>query len=153
MLFQTICRSCRVCNVVMTQNISNLYAVMGGDKSKALVDSIAGTLNTKIFHSNSDNVTNVWMADHIGKARQLLCNSSISHSGHGPISSAFGYSRANTNSGVSEVYEYEVQPSAATELRNGGPANKWEVDAIVCCNGMCFHATGRPYLFCTFKQK
>jgi hypothetical protein len=154
MLFQTICRSCRVCNVLMTQNISNLYAVMGGgEKSKSMVDSIAGTLNTKIFHSNSDSVTNLWMADHVGRDRQLLCNSSISQPWDNSISSALGFTRSNINSGVSEVYEYEVQPSAATELRNGGPANRWEVDAIVCCSGMCFHATGRPYLFCIFKQK
>lgn len=153
-MFQSICRSCRVCNVLMTQNISNLYAVMGGgDKSKSLVDSLAGTLNTKIFHSNSDNVTNVWMADHIGRDLQVLCNSSISHPGGGPFSSALGYSHATVNSGVTETYEYLVQPSAATELRNGGPSNQWEVDAIVCCNGVCFHATGKPYLFCTFKQK
>ena len=39
MMFQTPCRSHRVSNVVMTQNVSNLYAVMGGgDKSKAIVD-------------------------------------------------------------------------------------------------------------------
>ena len=153
MMFQTICRSYRVCNVLLTQNISNLYAVMSGDKGKAMVDSLAGTLNTKIFHSNSDNVTNVWMADHIGRDLQVLCNSTISHPGGGPFSVALGYSHATVNSGVTETFEYLVQPSAATELRNGGPANAWEVDAIVCINGVCFHATGKPYLFCTFKQK
>lgn len=154
MMFQTICRSYRVCNVLLTQNISNLYAVMGGgDKSKAMVDSLAGTLNTKIFHSNSDNVTNLWMADHIGRAPQFVCNANISHAWCDPVTSVLGLGQSNITSGVSEIYEYEVQPTAAMTLRNGGPANKWEVDAIVCCNGLCFHATGRPYLFCTFKQR
>jgi hypothetical protein len=154
MMFQTICRSSRVCNILLTQNISNLYAVMGGgDKSKALVDSLAGTLNTKIFHSNSDNVTNVWMSDHIGRSLQMVCNANISHPNQKPVASAFGFGQSNITSGVSEIYEYEVQPAEATTLRNGGPTNNYEVDAIVFCNGMCFHATGRPYLFCKFKQK
>ena len=154
MMFQTICRSYRVCNVLLTQNVSNLYAVMGGgDKSKSLVDSLAGTLNTKIFHSNSDNVTNVWMADHIGRSVQMVCNANISHPSRNAVASAFGFGQSNITSGVSEIYEYEVQPSVATALKNGGPANHWEVQAILFCNGMCFHATGRPYLFCTFKQK
>jgi hypothetical protein len=154
MMFQTICRSCRVCNVLMTQNISNLYAVMGGgDKSKALVDSLAGTLNTKIFHSNSDNVTNLWMADHIGRDRQLVCNSSMSQPSGNPFASALGLGQSNVNSGVSEVFEYLVPPLEATTLRNGGPAHNWEVDAIVARNGMCFRTTGHNFLFCTFKQK
>jgi hypothetical protein len=154
MMFQTICRSYRVCNVLLTQNVSNLYAVMGGgDKSKALVDSLAGTLNTKIFHSNADNNTNVWMADHIGRSLQMVCNANISHPPGGTSSSVLGFGQSNITSGVSEIYEYEVQPSVATSLRNGGPANRWQVEAIVFCSGMCFHATGRPYLFCTFRQK
>ncbi len=153
MLFQTTCRSYRVANVLMTQNISNLYAVMGGEKSKSLVDSLAGTLNTKIFHSNSDNVTNIWMADHIGRSLQMVCNSNISHPGASAFGSPSWRGQSNITSGVSEIYEYEVNPSEAMTLRNGGPANKWEVHGIVCINGVCFHATGRPYQFCTFKQK
>jgi type IV secretory pathway TraG/TraD family ATPase VirD4 len=154
MMFQTICRSYRVCNVLMTQNISNLYAVTGGgDKSRALVDSLAGTLNTKIFHSNSDSVTNTWMSDHLGKSLQMVCNANISHPSGDLVASALGFGQSNITSGVSEIEMYEVQPSAATALKNGGPANNWEVDAILVCNGMCFHATSRPYLFCTFKQK
>jgi len=153
MMFQTICRSNRVCNFLLTQNISNLYAVMGGEKSKAVVDSLAGTLNTKIFHSNSDSVTNLWMAEHVGKSLQTLCNANISHNGGGPLSSSLGLRQSNVTSGVSESYEYEIQPAEALTWRVGGPGNRWEVQTLVCCNGVCFYATGRPYLLCTFKQK
>jgi type IV secretory pathway TraG/TraD family ATPase VirD4 len=154
MMFQTTCRSYRVCNVVMTQNVSNFYAVMsGGDKSKALVDSLFGTLNTKIFHCNGDSVTNQWMSEQIGRSLQLVCNSNISHQSSSLLSSGMGFSPANITAGVSQIYEYEIQPATATTLRTGGPANRWEVDAIVFGAGMCFHATGRPYLFATFRQK
>jgi hypothetical protein len=93
------------------------------------------------------------MADHLGKSLQMVCNANISHPSGDPVASAFGFGKSNITSGVSETEMYEVQPSAATVLKNGGPANNWEVQAILFCNGMCFHATGRPYLFCTFKQK
>ena len=154
MIFQTTCRSYRVCNVVMTQNISNFYAVMGGgDKSKAIVDSLLGTLNTKIFHCNGDSVTNQWMAEQIGRSLQLVCNSNISHQSANLMSSGMGFSPTNITSGVSQVYEYAIQPATATTLRTGGPANRGVVDAIVFSSGMCFAATGQPYLFATFKQK
>jgi TraM recognition site of TraD and TraG len=154
MMFQTTCRSYRVCNVVMTQNISNFYAVMGGgEKSKAIVDSLLGTLNTKIFHCNGDSVTNQWMAEQIGRSLQTVCNSNISHQSPNLISSGMGFSPTNITSGVSQLYEWEVQPGTATTLRTGGPANHYEVEAIVFSSGMCFAATGRPYLFATFKQK
>jgi len=114
---------------------------------------LLGTLNTKIFHCNGDAVTNSWMSEQIGRSLQLVCNSNISHQSSGLIATGIGASPTNVTSGVSQIYEYEIQPSVATTLRTGGPANNWEVDAIVFSAGLCAHATGRPFLFATFKQK
>jgi type IV secretory pathway TraG/TraD family ATPase VirD4 len=154
MLFQSTCRSYKVSNVLLTQNISNFYATMGnGQKSEALVNSLFGNLNTRIFHANGDFNTNEWMAKTIGRTRVLLANASTSHEPTDSVSAMFGTGPSRTSSGVSEAFEFEVSPSVCTAFRTGGPANRWLVDSIIFSNGSCFHATGRPYLFCTFSQK
>jgi hypothetical protein len=154
MQFQTTCRAARAATVLLSQNLSNYYAVLGGtDKGKAVADSLLGNLNLKIFHASGDHVTNEWMASMIGRSRQLVCSSNISRDPTDPISSSLGIGTSHNSSGVSEIFEFEVQPSACTTLRTGGPANHWLVDSIIFSNGSCFNATGRPYLFCTFSQK
>jgi type IV secretory pathway TraG/TraD family ATPase VirD4 len=154
MIFQSTCRSLKVSNVVMTQNISSFYATMGNPKkSEALVDSLFGNLNTKIFHANGDHVTNEWMAKTIGRSRQLVSNSNNSHDATDPFSAAMGIGTSHNSAGVSEIFEFEVQPSVCTTLRTGGPANHWLVDSVIFSSGSRFKATDRPYLFCTFSQK
>jgi hypothetical protein len=154
MMFQSTCRSYKVSNVVLTQNISNFYATMGnGQKSEALVNSLFGNLNTRIFHANGDFNTNEWMAKTIGRTRQLVASANTSHEPTDSVSAMFGIGPSRTSSGVSEIFEFEVQPSVCTKFRTGGPANRWLVDSIIFSNGSCFHATGRPYLFCTFSQR
>jgi type IV secretory pathway TraG/TraD family ATPase VirD4 len=154
-MFQSICRSFKVSTVVLTQNISSFYATMGNPQtSKALVDSLFGNLNTKIFHANGDSVTNIWAADVIGKTPQLLINASRS----AQASNYFGgYAETGQSSqhsaGVSEAYEYEIPPSAFTSLRTGGSANNCIVDAIVFSLGPGFRATGRQYMRCAFSQR
>lgn len=48
---------------------------------KAEVDALLGNLSTKIFHSNSDKVTNEWAAETIGKSWQLRTSINEGHSG------------------------------------------------------------------------
>ncbi len=51
MQFQTTCRSSRVATVYLTQNISNMYAALGGsDQGENQANSLFANLNTKIFH-------------------------------------------------------------------------------------------------------
>jgi hypothetical protein len=149
--FQTTCRAARVSTVLLSQNLSNYYAVLGGgEKGKALADSMLGNLNTRIFHANGDSVTNEWAASMIGRSRQYMVNVSNSHDAH--VLESF-HGRSQSTGGVSEIFEYTVQPSAFTKLRTGGPANKYLIDSIIFSNGACFHATGRPHLSCAFSQK
>jgi hypothetical protein len=93
------------------------------------------------------------MAAMIGRSRQLVANSNSSRDPTDSFSNALGIGTWNTSAGVSEVFEFEVQPSVCTMLRTGGPSNHWLVDSIIFSNGSCFHATGHPYLFYTFSQK
>ncbi|MBE7508551.1 MAG: TraM recognition domain-containing protein [Planctomycetia bacterium] len=158
MQFQTTCRSARVATVNLTQNVSNVYAALGGgDKGRAEADSLFANLNTKIFHANGDPVTNEWAASLIGRARQFLASGNSSYDNDHRWAAAVGLDwldgGGSTSAGFSETFEYEVQPREFTRLRTGGPANGWIVDGIVFQNGRTFAASGRTWLKTAFRQR
>jgi len=152
--FLSTCRSSRVATVYLTQNLSNLYAALGGrQKAEAEVDSLCGNFCTKIFHANGDSLTNKWAAEAIGRSRQFLVNASNSQQTGGWLAGYSGYVQGpNTSAGVTEHIDFEVEPSAFTRLRTGGPANKRYVDAIVVKNEP-FPDTRRTWRLATFRQK
>lgn len=155
MQFQTTARASRVATVYLSQNVSNFYAALGGnEKGKAEATSLFANLNTKIFHAQADPVTNEWAASLIGRTRQFFANGNNSYTPDDYLSSMMGMAPAgHTSAGFSESMEYELQPSAFTQLRPGGIANKGWIDAVVFQNGRLFHGTGRPWLPVTFKQR
>jgi hypothetical protein len=144
-----------VATVMLTQNISNVYAALGGgEQGKAESDSIFANLNTKIFHANSDPVTNDWAASIIGRSRQFFTNSSANYQPFDWLAtSSWAQPRPHTTAGVSEQIEFEVQPRAFTTLRKGGPANRLEVDALVFQGGRRFAHSGKTWLPVTFNQQ
>lgn len=153
MQFQTTARSSRVATVLLTQNLSNVYAALGGgERGKAEADSLTGNLNTKIFHANGDPTTNEWAATLIGRTRQFLVNGGSSYQSEELLSFPSMRSQPTVNAGVSEAFEYEVQPSAFTALRRGGHASGGEVDAIIFQGGRRFRANGRSWIRRTFRQ-
>jgi hypothetical protein len=155
MQFQTTCRAARVATVLLSQNVSNFYAALGGsEKGKAEATSLFANLNTKVFHAQADPVTNEWAASLMGRTRQMFANGNTSYSPDDYTSSMMGFSPAgNTSAGFSESMEFEVQPSVFTQLRTGGLGYKGMIDAIVFQNGRRFHETGRTWLPVTFTQK
>ncbi|MCA9639499.1 MAG: TraM recognition domain-containing protein, partial [Myxococcales bacterium] len=153
--FATTCRGARVALVYLTQNCSNFVAALGGsDKGRAETDSLFANLNTKILHANGDPVTNQWAATLIGRTRQHFANSSASHGGSEWVASALGFGQPGQQSaGMSESYEFAVQPGSFSELRTGGPENSWQVDAVLFQSGKTMSATGRPWMPVTFDQR
>ncbi len=154
MHFLATCRSARVATVLLSQNVSNFYAALGGGEAgRAHADSIFANLNTKVLHANGDSVTNEWAASLIGKARQLFMNAGSSQeddlfnavTGFGPGSRG--------NAGVSEQLDYEVPPSTFTRLRTGGEVNDRYVDSVVFRSGRPFASTGRNWLLSTMRQQ
>ena len=113
MMFQTTCRSARVATVLLSQNVSNFYAALGGnEKGNAEADSLFANLNTKIYHANSDPVTNEWASNTIGRTRQFFVNASQSRSAADCFGIPFEIDQPSQNSsGVSEQFEFEVQQS------------------------------------------
>lgn len=153
-LYQTTCRSARVATVLLTQNVGNFQAALGGsEKGKAEAASLFGNLNTKVFHSNGDPVTNEWASTIIGRTRQYFANGSSSQQADDWVLAAMGMNNsAQTSGGFSEAYELTLQPSAFSGLRTGGPENARLVDAIVFQSGKRFKAGGRNWLPVTFQQ-
>jgi hypothetical protein len=131
MLFQTTARSAKVATVYLTQNISNYYAIMPGDKGKAETDSLLGNFQTKIFHANGDAVTNQWAAETIGKVLTWRENRSSSvASGGGKTGSSSQYS-----TGESQVLDYQILPIEFATLKKGGDAEDRLVEGIIFQGG------------------
>lgn len=127
MLFQTTARSSRACTVLLTQNISNYYAQMGGKDAVPKVDSLLGNLSTKIFHCNTDAVTNEWASRVIGQ------NYAVLESG-GENYSIINFSHS-TSKGFSTQLTPQVLPMEFTKLKTGGAMNQYIVQAIITING------------------
>ncbi|MCC7010919.1 MAG: TraM recognition domain-containing protein [Planctomycetes bacterium] len=156
MQFQTTCRSARVATVLLTQNVSNVYAALGGsEKGRAEAASLFANLNTKLFHANADPVTNDWAASIVGKTLQQFANSSTSSQADRAAASGFDWigGQRSSSAGLSEHYEFELQPAIFAQLRTGGPANDGVVDAIVVQNGRTYRANGRGWLPVVFHQQ
>lgn len=136
MMFQTTARSSRACTVMLSQNISNYYATIGGRHPKERVDSLLGNLATKIFHANNDYVTNEWAANTIGK--KYLRQRTVSMGEMQNIS-------------FSEALNYQVEPQAFTILRSGGRNNNFQVEAVVTVAGKEW-SNGKNYLQTHFNQ-
>ena len=149
-LFQTTARSSRAATVYLTQNYPNLTAALGADASgKAIVDSLLGNLGTKIFHANADPQTNRYAADLIGRSlqgmRSLGSGSSLSGGG------AFSLGKS-THQGISEHFEYAIQPSEFSTLRRGGLDNALKTEAFVVQSGRVWTQTRALWTKVAFRQ-
>ena len=143
MAFQSTARSARVCTVYITQNLPNYIANMGGEGNRAYVDSFLGTLGTKIFHSNSDTVTNEYASKLFGKVFVSFYTEGNS------------YGKDLT---ISETENVKDSPYVAPEefilLKTGAEENDFIVESFVHLHrrqkNRNIHYT--PQLFVKFKQ-
>jgi len=136
-IFQTTARSSRACTVFISQNISNYYVSIGGQRPEARADSLLGNLSTKIFHANNDTVTNEWAAKTIGKAFRNVESISI-----GKFESM----------GISNQFHWQVEPREFSVLKSGGKANEFKVQGIITIAGREW-SNGRNFIKKSFNQK
>ncbi len=151
-VFQTTARSSRTAVVYATQSISNYLASFGGEQAQSQVHSLLGNLQTKLFHQQADTKTNEYAAELIGRSRQYLMNASNSQQAGDWLSEFMGGQGAQTSAGMSECFEFEVQPNEFSRLRRGG-APQFIVDAVVYQGGRRFSKTGRPWMQVSFQQQ
>jgi hypothetical protein len=124
-LFQTTARASRACTVYLTQNYPNYLSTLGGESARPKVDSLLANLQTKIFHQNSDTVTNTWAAEAIGRKLQYRLSSSTTQ----------GYQSSSQTEGEQQVIELDLQPREFTTLWKGGPQYRSHVQGIVFQGG------------------
>ena len=152
MLFQTTARSARACTVLLSQNINNYYAALGGKvKGAADTDSLLGNLQTKIFHANGCAVTNKWAAETCAQTWQTRTDINI---GRSQTSRDFVRGDWSDQAGahVTHHMHWQILPHDFTTLRKGGPDNQLQVDAIVFQGGRVFKSTGKNHVRVYFKQ-
>ncbi|HVW96856.1 MAG TPA: TraM recognition domain-containing protein [Mucilaginibacter sp.] len=122
--FQYTSRSSRVATVYIAQNIPQYFAALGGEKARDRVHSFLGTLNTKVFHANSDVETNNAASDLIGEAVFIEPSSTITV--------AENFSRADS---ISLSVHKQVRPEQFVGLITGGERNNYKVEAYLHVQG------------------
>jgi hypothetical protein len=155
MHFQDTARSSRACTVYLTQNLPNYYAVMGsGERGKHATDALLGNLQTKIFHANTDPVTNQWAAEIIGKNWQERDTSNVTMQQSQAFEIPFLTAPSNQSGsfGSSEILEYELLPRTFTRLRKGGDDHDGFVDAVMIQGGRIWKANNKSYILRAFRQ-
>lgn len=145
-----ISRESRVINVLITQSIASLYAVLGADESgKAAVDALLGLANLKFWHANGDQISNIWAAEVIGRRMLRTRSCSLNHAPYRAFEIFPEQPGFTTTS--AETVEYAVMPHVFTSLLRGGPP-KLQTEAIVFGSGRVWKTTNETYMKVVFNQ-
>ena len=140
-LFLSTARSSRAGNILITQNISNLYAQIGGNGKIAeeKVNALLALTNHKFFLAQNNSITNKFASETIGLGIHKLTNTNVRFEEYGG------------NAGISETYQYQVMPREFTTLKRGGTYHDGIVEGIVTATGKTF-SNGKNHLRVAFRQ-
>ena len=138
--FLTTARSSRIATVFLSQSLSNYYSVMGGQKADYRVKSLMGNFGTKIYHANTDELTNEAASKLIGDAFFEDQTESVT------VAQNFSQTR-----GRSLKLERVVRPEQFVKLLTGGPKNNLRVEGYMHRQGESF-ANGWNHIKMTFRQ-
>ena len=123
--FQQTCRSARVANVCITQNILNISEALGEQNPGSKSKSFLGNLMLKVFHQNNDTDTNTYAADLIGKEYRDLKGSSVGR---------------EVSMSRNQHLLHKVEPDEFTRLQKPSPEVP-VAEAIVYAGGKGFEIT------------
>ncbi len=138
--FLATARESRCACVLLTQNISNLYAGLHAANAKHVVDSLLGNCTTKVFCANADAVTNKWAADLLAQTWQAKASASTNTG-----------QQISQGTSIGQQLAYQVLPSEFSTLHKGGPP-EWTVETIFFQGGRVFNATRQTYARIAFEQ-
>ncbi len=139
--FQQTARSSRVASFYLSQNLSNFHVNLG-EQGEQKANSLLGNISTKIFHANSDPITNDWSARLFGENWQLQSSTT----------SAFDPDeQARMSSNVSEQKRHILEPIEFTQLHRGGKQYDHLVSALIHQVGRTW-STGDNFIETYFKQ-
>ena len=140
-LFLSTARSSRVGCVLLTQNISNLYAQIGSDGriAEERVNSLLSLTNHKFFLAQNSFVTNEFASKTIGMGIHKMGGTVIQ------------MDQPTGSASLSEQYHYRVMPHEFTTLKRGGKHHHGIVEAYVTATGKRF-SNGQNHLLVDFRQ-
>ena len=151
-VFQQTARSSRVATILLSQNVNNFYSHLGGDNNaRHLFDSLAGNLNTRIFHANGDLLTNEWASKMFGMWDRPVTSMSASTPHHQSLN-PFDSVPPTFGTGVTTRREPMVPPEDFAKLRSCNSRSNYESEAYVYRVGSLFQSTGQSYVKTVFGQ-
>ncbi|MBO6522545.1 MAG: TraM recognition domain-containing protein [Balneolaceae bacterium] len=139
-LFQTTARSSWVATVYITQNINNMYFIMGSEQPEAKAKSLLGNLNLKFFASNDNYDTNIWASNMIGQHLVDLESLNINED-----------MRLSKNK--QQQMHYRITPDHFTMLKTGRKTNGFMVEAVVFKSGKIWAKNKQNFRLVKFSQK
>ncbi|MEQ9230556.1 MAG: TraM recognition domain-containing protein [Cyclobacteriaceae bacterium] len=138
--FQATARSSWVATVYITQNINNIFYVMGNDQPESKTKSLLGNLNLKYFASNDNYDTNLWASNMIGE--HLVDFQSIGFSKDMEISKT-----------RNQQMQFRVTPDHFTVLKTGRKANNYIVETVVFKSGKNWGKNKQNFALVGFDQR
>ncbi len=138
--FQTTARSSWISTVYITQNMNNLYFIMGNSQPQARAKSLVSNLNLKFFASNADFETNQWASDMIGKHFVDLDNLSISK-------------EMELSKTKHQRLMSKITPDHFTTFKTGRKVNNYKVETAVFKAGKTWGKDKANYAIVEFDQK
>lgn len=157
--FLSTSREYGACPVYLTQDLSTFFAAIGGDNAENKGKQLVAKFQTRIFHANTDHVTNQFASEIIGKVKKQRVsrgmNSGSNNSKSDDAGAIAGGGRSRGWSQNIETYDdYDIHPEYfGNELRTGGKQNRLKVDAIIIRSARKWSASGSNRLKVTFDQK
>ncbi len=153
-----VCRSARVANIFVTQDLPTYYARMPSDDA---ADSLIGKFGTTIFHASTDRRTTESASNRIGMVRKTFISetrefgTAQGDSGGGEYDQPATLSKSVSRSKSRQTeLVHDIEPNYfGNHLRNGGKDNNFRVDAIVLRSGGKFKSTRKNRIKATFAQK
>lgn len=139
-LFQTTARSSWVATTFLTQNLHNLFFVMGNNQPQARAKSLLGNMNLKYFCSNSCDVTNVWASDMIGE--EMADYETLSISKDQELSKT-----------KNQRLTKRIRPDQFTTLKTGRVDNRYKVEAVVFKAGKTWGKEKANFARASFDQR
>ncbi|WP_417799195.1 TraM recognition domain-containing protein [Tenacibaculum sp.] len=138
-LFQTTARSSWGATVYITQNINNMYFIMGNEQPEARAKSLLGNLNLKYFASNDNYDTNVWASQMIGQHKVDFEHLSFSKD-------------MEISKSKNQQMQYRVTPDHFTILKTGRKVNNYIVETVVFKAGKAWGKNEENFALVGFRQ-
>lgn len=139
--FQTTARSTLCCSVFLTQNMSNMLAEI---KDRSRVESLMGSLHTKIFHQNDNYETNEWASKMVSRLPVTIESKTQNQKRNWADSNHTSINKATQ-------WEDDLPVRMFLNLKSGGPENRHVVEGIVFFSGKKF-SSGKPWMIANFHQ-